>query len=156
MIRTNVRLEKKQWQTTPESSLGGMLLREVEQGGYIDAVGLWYKQDEYLTCLCSHFVPNCEEIGYKLENEVQVPGLGAIFTSFCGNFKWLQCIHTQTQKLPLSRPISVPDLLQVQKVQLSPRRFRQAAASLHCTGPFTFAGQAFAHKLSVNVFLSHI
>lgn len=169
LIRTNVWQERSRDRPRHGLAWAGCCVREVEQGGYSDALGLWCKQDEYLACLCLCLVPNCEKIGYKLKNEDQVQSLGPMLTSLSGNFilKCLQYIHLpcpQAQKLPVyfyplqhapSQSISVSRIL-CRSTKLSCHFPASARLVLVCTTPFTFTSQTCAHKLSVNVFLSHI
>lgn len=133
---------------------------EVKQGGYSDASGLWWKQDEYLACLCWNLVPNCGKIGYKLKNEDQVEGLGVILTSLSGNCRCIQ--YTQTHALRHRN--SLFSYVPLNNPHLSPSEYPQSSAGpqSHISAKLVelcnsiFSSQMCAHKLSVNVFLSHI
>lgn len=102
------------------------------RAGSSDALGLWCKQDEYLACLCLQLVPNCEKIGYKLKNEDQVPSLGAIPTSFSGNFI-LKCLqYTQTHM-----PIGAVQLCPIHQAPPQYIRILCRSTKLSCHFPTT-------------------
>lgn len=130
----------------------------------VNKMNIWHVY-AYIWC------PIVKKIGYKLKNEDQVQSLGAILTSP----RWklhtqMPTVHTHTQthtrpqaqKLPMflcllqqapSQSISVSNILgRSTKLSCHLPRLCQAGGSLL----FTFTSQTCAHKLSVNVFLSHI